>query len=37
MEKYITYAFISMFFTGFSSVIAKMGLTDISGELGLTI
>ena len=37
MEKYITYAFISMFFTGFSSVIAKMGLTDISGELGLAI
>lgn len=37
MEKWITYAFISMFFAGFTSVIAKMGLTGISGELGLTI
>ncbi|WP_245218650.1 EamA family transporter [Stutzerimonas chloritidismutans] len=31
------YAFISMFFAGFTSVIAKMGLNGISGELGLTI
>jgi transporter family protein len=37
MEKWISYAFISMFFAGFTSVIAKMGLTGISGELGLTI
>nr|QDL89601.1 carboxylate/amino acid/amine transporter [Sym plasmid] len=37
MEKWITYAFISMFFAGFTSVIAKMGLVGISGELGLTI
>lgn len=37
MEKWITYAFISMFFAGFTSVIAKMGLAGISGELGLTI
>lgn len=37
MDKWITYAVISMFFAGFTSVIAKMGLSGISGELGLTI
>ena len=37
MEKWIFYAFVSMFFAGFTSVIAKMGLTGISGELGLTV
>lgn len=37
MDKWVLYAFISMFFAGFTSVIAKMGLTGISGELGLTI
>ena len=37
MEKWIVYAFISMGFAGFTSVIAKLGLTGISGELGLTI
>ena len=37
MERWIIYAFISMFFAGFTSVIAKQGLTGISGELGLTI
>ena len=37
MEKWMTYAFVSMFFAGFTSVIAKMGLTGISAELGLTI
>jgi transporter family protein len=37
MEKWILYAFVSMFFAGFTSVIAKMGLAGISGELGLTI
>ena len=37
MEKWIVYAFISMFFAGFTSVIAKMGLTGISGEMGLTL
>jgi transporter family protein len=37
MEKWIAYAFISMAFAGFTSVIAKMGLAGISGELGLTI
>jgi transporter family protein len=37
MEEWILYAFVSMFFAGFTSVIAKMGLAGISGELGLTI
>lgn len=37
MERWILYAFISMGFAGFTSVIAKMGLSGISGELGLTI
>lgn len=37
MEKWITYAFISIFFVRFASVIAKMGLSGISDELGLTI
>lgn len=37
MEKWVAYAFISMFFAGFTSVIAKMGLTGISAELGLTV
>ena len=37
MEKWILYAFISMIFAGFTSVIAKLGLSGISGELGLTI
>ncbi|HCT99681.1 MAG TPA: hypothetical protein DF614_06390 [Methylococcaceae bacterium] len=37
MERWIIYAFISMFFAGFTSVIAKQGLVGISAELGLTI
>jgi bacterial/archaeal transporter family protein len=37
MERWIVYAFISMFFAGFTSVIAKQGLAGISGELGLTV
>ena len=37
MEKWVVYAFLSMLFAGFTSVIAKMGLAGISGELGLTI
>jgi transporter family protein len=37
MEKWIIYAFISMIFAGFTSVIGKLGLTGISGEMGLTI
>lgn len=37
MEKWVVYALISMLFAGCTSVIAKMGLAGISGELGLTI
>ncbi len=37
METWIIWAFVSMAFAGFTSVIAKMGLVGISGELGLTI
>lgn len=37
MKNWILFAFISMFFAGFTSVIAKQGLTGISGELGLTV
>ena len=37
MERWVLYAFISMFFAGFTSVIAKQGLVGISAELGLTI
>ncbi len=37
MEKWVAYAFLSMLFAGFTSVIAKMGLAGISGDLGLTI
>jgi transporter family protein len=37
MEKWILYAFASAVFAGFTSVIAKLGLTGISGELGLFV
>ena len=37
MEKWVVYAFIPMLFAGFTSVITKLGLTGISGDLGLTI
>jgi transporter family protein len=37
MEKWVVYAIISMAFAGFTSVIAKLGLTGISSELGLAI
>jgi transporter family protein len=37
MEKWVIYAFVSMVFAGFTSVIAKMGLAGISSELGLTV
>ena len=33
----MNYAFRSMFFAGFTSVIAKRGLAGISGELGLAV
>jgi transporter family protein len=37
MERWVLYAFISMLFAGFTSVIAKQGLAGISAELGLTL
>lgn len=37
MKLWTTYAVISMIFAGFTSVIAKMGLSGISGEFGLAI
>jgi bacterial/archaeal transporter family protein len=37
VERWVTFALISMAFAGFTSVIAKQGLTGISGELGLAV
>jgi bacterial/archaeal transporter family protein len=37
MERWVGYAFLSMLFAGFTSVIAKRGLEGISGELGLSL
>lgn len=37
MERWIIYAIISAVFAGFTSVVAKQGLTGISAELGLTV
>jgi transporter family protein len=37
MKTWIIYALISMVFAGFTSVIAKLGLAGISGELGLAV
>ncbi len=37
MKPWILYAFLSMFFAGFTSVIAKLGLAGISSELGLSV
>jgi transporter family protein len=37
MDRWILYAFISMAFAGFTSVIAKLGLSGISGDLGLAV
>lgn len=37
MDKWVLYAFASMVFAGFTSVIAKLGLIGISGDLGLAI
>ena len=37
MKTWIIYAIISMVFAGFTSVIAKLGLSGISGELGLAV
>ena len=37
MERWVQYAFFSMFFAGFTSVIAKLGLAQMSANLGLAI
>lgn len=37
MERWVVYAFVSMAFAGFTSVIAKEGLHGISADLGLAI
>lgn len=37
MERWVLYAFISMLFAGFTSVVAKQGLVGITAELGLTV
>lgn len=37
MDRWIVYALLSMAFAGFTSVIAKLGLTGISGDLGLAV
>ena len=37
MERWVQYAFFSMFFAGFTSVIPKLGLAGISADLGLAI
>ena len=37
MERWIFYAVLSMLFAGFTSVIAKMGMENVSAELGLSV
>jgi transporter family protein len=37
LEKWVLYAIVSMTFAGFTSVIAKLGLAGISGDLGLAV
>jgi transporter family protein len=37
MERWVVFAIISMVFAGLTSVIAKQGLTGITGELGLAV
>ena len=37
MEKWVIYAILSMAFAGFTSVVAKLGLDGISGDLGLAV
>lgn len=37
MDRWVVYAFVSMLFAGFTSVVAKRGLDGISGELGLAV
>ncbi|MBN8825304.1 MULTISPECIES: EamA family transporter [unclassified Spirosoma] len=37
MEKWVVYAIISMVFAGLTSVIAKFGLKNVSGDTGLAV
>ena len=37
MERWVAYAIVSMLFAGATAVVAKLGLTGISAELGLAI
>jgi transporter family protein len=37
MERWILYALLSMGFAGVTAVIAKIGLSHITGELGWTV
>jgi bacterial/archaeal transporter family protein len=37
VERWMAYALVSMLFAGATSVVAKRGLTGITGELGLTV
>lgn len=37
MERWVIYALLSAVFAGMTSVIAKIGLTGISGDLGLAL
>ena len=37
MERWVVFAVASMIFAGFTSVIAKHGLANITGELGLVV
>jgi len=37
MKTWILYAFLSMLFAGVTSVIAKLGLSGISGDMGLAV
>lgn len=37
MKPWVLYAMVSMFFAGVTSVIAKVGLSGISGELGVVV
>lgn len=37
MERWVLYALLSMSFAGVTAVIAKIGLSHITGELGLTV
>jgi len=37
MKNWVVYSFISMFFAGLTSVIAKMGLKNVTSDTGLAV